>query len=84
MKLRLLEKIKQWVDLAERYIGLLKSSVLKKMHNCNIPFLVWYYRVEWRVLIHNGSTKASFNLDRKTPHMVTTGDTDDISNLCRF
>ena len=50
------------------------------MNHCDFPLVFWYYCVEWRVRIHNVSAKDSFNLDGKNPHMVTTGETADISN----
>ena len=84
LKIRLLEESTQWANLAERYIGMLKSSVLNEMHHCDCPLVFWDYCVEWRVRVHNVCAKESFHLDGQNPHLVTTGETVDISNLCRF
>ena len=81
MQLRLLEESTQWADLAERYIGLLKSSVLNETPHCDCPLVFWDYCVKWRFLIYNVSAKDSFNLDGKNPHIVTTGEPADISDL---
>ena len=84
LKIRLLEESTQWANLAERYIGMLKSSVLNEMHHCDCPLVFWDYCVEWRVRVHNVCAKESFHLDGQNPHLVTAGETADISNLCRY
>ena len=84
MKLKLLEESTQWADLAERYIGMLKSAVMNEMFKQDCPMILWDYCVEWRVRVHNVIAKDSLNLDGQNAQIVTTGDVPDISNLCRF
>ena len=84
MKLKILEESTQWADLAERYIGLLKTAVSNEMNRVDCPLALWNYCVDWRVRVHNVVAKDSINLDGGNPHTITTGETADISNLCIF
>ena len=53
MKLKLLEESTQWANLAERYIGILKSAVWKDMYESNCLLKFWDFCIEWRVCVHN-------------------------------
>ena len=46
MKLKILEEITQWADLAERYIGLLKTAVRNEMNRADCPLARWDYCVD--------------------------------------
>ena len=41
MKLKILEESTQWADLAERYIGLLKTAVRNEMNRADCPLALW-------------------------------------------
>ena len=63
-------------------ITTLRGDTNGQMKNhCDCPLVFWDYCVKWRVLIYNVSVKDSFNLDGQNPHIVTTGEPADISNL---
>ena len=49
MKLKLLEESTQHANLAERYIGILKSAVRNDLQSTNCPLIFWDYFIEWRV-----------------------------------
>ena len=84
MKLKLLEESTQWANLAERYIGILKSAVRKDMYESNCPLKFWDYCVEWRVRVHNLTAKDRLALDGKNPYTATFGEESDISNICNY
>ena len=84
MKLKLLEESTQWANLAERYIGILKSAVRKDMYETDCPLKFWDYCVEWRVRVHNLTAKDRLALDGKNPYTATFGEESDISNICNF
>ena len=82
--LRALEEGTPWSNKAELYIGLIKEAVRKDMCELKSPFCLWDYCVERRARINNLTAKNAFKLHGSTPHTVTTGDEDDISNLCQY
>ena len=84
LKLKILEESTQFANLAERYIGILKSAVRDEMHHTDCPIVLWDYCVEFKVSVHNVTAKGSLHLDNVNPHMVTTGEEKDISNLGRY
>lgn len=47
LKLKLVEESTQWANLAERYIGILKSAVCKDMYESDCPLVLWDYCIEW-------------------------------------
>jgi len=49
MKLKLLEESTQYANLAEQYIGILKSAVRNDLQSTNCPLIFWDYCIEWRV-----------------------------------
>ena len=53
LKRKLLEESTQWTNLAEQYIGILKSAVWKNMYESDCPLHFWDYCIEWRVQVHN-------------------------------
>lgn len=53
MALKLLEQSTQWVDLAEKYIGILKAVILKDLHDLFCPMKLRCYSVEYRTAVHN-------------------------------
>ena len=84
MKLKLLEESTQHANLAERYIGILKSAVRNDLQSTNCPLIFWDYCIEWRVQVHNLTARDTFGLDNKNPYMITKGEEGDISNICWF
>eukprot|EP00985_Skeletonema_marinoi_P034589 scaffold44324_cov402-Skeletonema_marinoi.AAC.1 len=46
--LRVLERGTQWANLAERFIGLLKSGVRADLRDSNAPMVFWDYCLERR------------------------------------
>ena len=84
IKLKLLEESIQWANLAEQYIGILKSAICKSMYEPDCPLKIWDYCVEWRVQVHNLTAKDRLVLDRKNPYTATFGEESDISNICNF
>ena len=84
MKLKLLEEFTQWANLAERYIGILKSAVRKDMYKSNCPLRFWNYCVEWKVCVQNLTAKDRLALDGTNPYTATFGEESDISNICNF
>ena len=68
----------------ELYIGLINEAVRKDMRELNSPLCLWDYCVERRARINSLTAKNAFKLHGSTPHTVTTGDEDDISNLCQY
>jgi hypothetical protein len=84
MTLRILEEHTQWANLAEKYIGLLKQAVRKDMLESDCPMVLWDYCVEWRARINNMTAEDLFQLQSMNPHLATTGDEGDISNICIF
>jgi hypothetical protein len=84
MMLRILEEHTQWANLAEKYIGLIKQAVRKDMLESDCPIVLWDYCVEWRARINNMTAKDLFHLQSMNPHLATTGEEGDISNICIF
>ena len=82
--LRALEEGTPWSNKAELYIGLIKEAVRIDMCESNSPLCFWDYCVERRARINNLRAKNAFKLHGSTPHIVTTGDEGDISNLCQY
>ena len=73
MAINLLEESTQWADLAEKYIGILKATVLKDLHDSFCPMKLWCYAVEYRTAVHNVTARDTFKLGGVNPHMVTHG-----------
>jgi hypothetical protein len=84
MTLRILEEHTQWANLAEKYIGLIKQAVRKDMLESDCPIVLWDYCVEWRARVNNMTAKDLFQLQSMNPHLATTGEEGDISNICVF
>ena len=84
MAVQLFEESTQWSDLAEKYIGILKTAALKDLHDSFCPMKLWCYAVEYRTAVHNVTAHDTFKLGGVNPSMVTHGQEADISNLCRF
>ena len=65
-------------------INNLTAKNVFRLHGSNSPLWFWDYCVEWRARINNLTAKNVFRLHGSTPHMLTTGDEGDISNLCQY
>ena len=79
--LKYLERVTQWANLAEFYIGLLKEAVHKDMKESGSPLKFWDYCAERRVLINNLTSKDLFQLNGANANLKIVGDAGDISNL---
>ena len=82
--LRALEEGTPWANKAELYVGLLKESVRKDMHEANSPMVFWDYCIERRAHINNLMAKSNFKLHCSNAHTLTMQEEGDISNLCQF
>ena len=83
-KLRVLERSTQWADLAERFIGLLKTGVRADLRESNAPMVFWDYCLERRVLIMNLTARDTHRLRGLNPYTATTFQSADISNIATF
>ena len=82
--LRALEEGTPWSNKAELYIGLLKETVWKDMHESDSPMSLWDYCVERWARINNLTAKGNFKLHGITPHTATLAEEGNISSLCQF
>ena len=77
-----LEESTQWANIAENYIGILKEAIRQDLLKSNVPLVVLDYYAEWRVRVHNLTTKDKFDISNMNPFTQVTGDVTDISNMC--
>ena len=82
--LRVLERGTQWANLAERFIGLLKSGVRADLRDSNAPMVFWDYCLERRVQIMNLTARSTHKLGGLNPYTATTHAPADISNIATF
>ena len=82
--LKILEQGTPWANLAELYIGILKSAVSKYITERNSTIRLWYYCVDTCASVHNMTSRNIFKLQGLTPHTALTEEHSDISNLCQF
>src|SRR6056300_1312548 len=83
-RLKVLERSTQWADLAERFIGLLKSGVRTDLRESNAPMVLWDYCLDRRVMIMNLTARSTHKLRGINPYTATTFQTADISNIATF
>ena len=83
-RLRVLERGTQWADLAERFIGLLKTGVRQDLRESNAPMVFWDYCLERRVQIMNLTARTTHRLKGLNPYTATTLESADISNIATF
>lgn len=83
-RLKVLERSTQWADLAERFIGLLKSGVRADLRESNAPMVFWDYCLDRRVMIMNLTARTTHKLRGINPYTATTFQTADISNIATF
>ena len=83
-RLRVLERGTQWADLAERFIGLLKTGVRADLRESNAPMVFWDYCLERRVQIMNLTARTTHRLKGLNPYTATTLESADISNIATF
>ena len=81
---RALEEGTPWANKPELYVGLLKESVGKDMHEANSPMVFWDYCIERTAHINNLMAKSNFKLHGSNSHSLTMQEEGDISNLCQF
>ncbi len=82
--LRCLERATQWANLAERFIGLLKSGVRADLRETDAPMVLWDYCLERRAAIMNLTARDNHKLRGLNPYTATYGDVGDISKLVSF
>ena len=82
--LRVLERGTQWANLAERFIGLLKSGVRADLRDSNAPMVLWDYCLERRVHIMNLTARSTHKLGGLNPYTATRHEPADISNIATF
>lgn len=83
-RLRVLERGTQWADLAERFIGMLKTGVRLDLRESNAPMVFWDYCLERRVQIMNLTARTTHRLQGLNPYTATTMEAADISNIATF
>lgn len=83
-RLKVLERSTQWADLAERFIGLLKSGVRADLRESNAPMVLWDFCLDRRVMIMNLTARTTHKLRGINPYTATTFQTADISNIATF
>ena len=83
-RLRVLERGTQWADLAERFIGLLKTGVRADLRQSNAPMVFWDYCLERRVQIMNLTARSTHRLKGLNPYTATKYESADISNIATF
>jgi hypothetical protein len=83
-RLKVLERSTQWADLAERFIGLLKSGVRADLRESNAPMVLWDYCLDRRVMIMNLTARTTHKLRGINPYTATHFQTADISNIATF
>ena len=71
-------------NLAERHVGLTKTSVWKDLHELDAPMVLWDFCAELRMRINNLTDRSLFQLQGQNPHLDTFGEEGDISNVCQF
>ena len=70
LKLKILEESTQWANMAEQYIGILKSAVQDEMHHTDCPIVLWDYCVEYKVSVHNVTAKDLLQLNNVNPYIL--------------
>ena len=80
--LKILKGSTQHVKLAERYVGLIKTSIQKDILELDPPMVLGDFCAELRMRINNLTSRPLFQLQLQNPHLDTFGEEGDISNVC--
>ena len=84
MNLKTLEENAQRANLAELYVGIMKSASNRDLRETGCPLTLWCYATEWRVRVHNVTATKLAQCRRSNPFTATTGETKDISDISKF
>ena len=82
--LKILEEFTHHSNLAERYVGLTKTSILKDLRKLDAPMVLWDFCAERRMRIKNLNDWPLLQLQGQNPHLDTFGEEVDISNVYQF
>ena len=82
--LKILEEYTQHPNLAERYVGLTKTSIQKDLRESDAPMVLWDFCAERRMRINNLTACTLFQLQGQNPHLGKFGEEGDIYNVCKL
>ena len=82
--LKTLEESTQHSNLAERYVGLTKTSIRKDLRELDLPMVLWDFCAERRMRINNLTARPLFQIQGKNPHLANFGEGVYISNIFQF
>jgi len=84
MNFRYLEHNTPHANLAELYVGLMKTAISRDLRETGCPLTLWCFATEWRMRVHNVTASKLSQCYRSNPYTATTGATTDISDISKF
>ena len=81
MNLKLLEAHTQHANLAELYVGIMKTAISRDLRESECPLSFWCCAAEWRMRVCNATASKLFQLQGSNPNTATFGETSDISDI---
>ena len=81
---KILEEYTQHANLAERCVGLTKTSIQKDLRKLDAPMVLWDFYAERQMRISNLTTRPLFHLQGQNLHLATFGEEGDIYNVFQF
>ena len=82
--LKILKESTHHANLAERHVGLTKTSIRKDLRKSDAPMVLLDFCAERWMRIKNLTAPPLFHLQGQNPHLATFGEKGDISNVCQF
>ena len=82
--LKILEESTQHAKLAERYVGLTKTSIRKDMRKSGASMVLWGLCAKCRMRINNLTDWPLFQIQGQNIRLATFGEEGDISNVFQF
>ena len=73
-----------WQQAAEGYIKQLKKASSRKLISSGAPKKLWDHCIELMVLIRSHTAHTAYELHGEVPKTIMTGQTTDISNICKY
>ena len=78
------EPYSPWTMDEEGCIKQLKQGLSWKVIKSAIPKRLWDHCIELKALIHSKTALYIYGLEVQVPETLITGQTDDISHLCKY
>ena len=75
--MNILEESTHHANLAERYVGLTKTSIRKYLHELDAPMVLWDSCGERQMRINNLTARTLFQIQGQNPHLATFGEEGD-------